>query len=229
MNTYGGGNPTLHNQGLFSGSSPGPPFHVASSVSLEAQQSYPFGARQPEVPNPQDVPAEAGARQESTATAMETTGNEADMDTSPDGQDHPTPSTLNSQSRGASTSHTSYSPSRSFEDPKPLQYRPSPKAAGSMSQSQTAFSHTTTPNSTTNYFTSTTQDPFGTNFFGGSVPPPQTGPSNDGFLMNNDWDMPTCLGTNTGMTPLPEGTWNQMLESINMGWDSLGPPRSQPG
>lgn len=46
-----------------------------------------------------------------------------------------------------------------------------------------------------------------------------------GFMMGNDWDMSAM---NTGMTPMSEGSWNQMLESINLGWDSMGPPHGNP-
>lgn len=46
----------------------------------------------------------------------------------------------------------------------------------------------------------------------------------NGFLMTNDWDM-SAMGTgNTGMTPMSDAHWNQMLESVDLGWDSMGPP-----
>jgi hypothetical protein len=56
-------------------------------------------------------------------------------------------------------------------------------------------------------------------------------PFSQGFL-GNEWDMSamgTGTGAGTGMTPMSEGSWNQMLESINLGWDSLGPPHGGTG
>lgn len=49
-------------------------------------------------------------------------------------------------------------------------------------------------------------------------------------IMGNDWDMGQmsggATGTGTGMTPMSEGAWNELLQNMNMGWDSVGPPHA---
>jgi hypothetical protein len=49
-------------------------------------------------------------------------------------------------------------------------------------------------------------------------------------ILGNDWSGMGSLGMGdgTGMTPMSEGAWNNMLESMNMGWDSVGPPHGEP-
>lgn len=54
-------------------------------------------------------------------------------------------------------------------------------------------------------------------------------PMSNGFLMGNDWDMTAMGAGTTGMTPMSEGSWNQVLETMNLGWDSLGPPHPHTG
>jgi hypothetical protein len=133
-------------------------------------------------------------------------GDSNEMDTS---GDQPSPSTTTTQSRGGSTSHTSYSPAQQQDDtgmrfgasPKNLQHQiPLPQSTGAAGG---------------NFF-ATSDDIFSAMY----SQPGQLG--NDGFMMN-DWDMGT-MGSGTGMTPMSEGGWNQMLESINMGWSDLGTP-----
>jgi hypothetical protein len=53
------------------------------------------------------------------------------------------------------------------------------------------------------------------------MPPDET--FNQGFLMGNEWEY-GGVGVGTGMTPMSEGSWNQMLESVTMGWDGVGVP-----
>ena len=45
------------------------------------------------------------------------------------------------------------------------------------------------------------------------------------FMMGNEWDMSGALGAGggSGITPMGEGVWNQMLDSIDMNWDGMGP------
>jgi hypothetical protein len=40
--------------------------------------------------------------------------------------------------------------------------------------------------------------------------------------MPTDWEISN--GGGTGMTPISDGGWNQILDNINLGWDSIGPP-----
>jgi hypothetical protein len=51
---------------------------------------------------------------------------------------------------------------------------------------------------------------------------------NQGFLMGNDWEY-GAMAAGTGMTPMSDGSWNQMLESVTMGWDAVGPPHPSDG
>jgi hypothetical protein len=144
-----------------------------------------------------------------------------EMDTSPDGGlDQPSPATTNSQSRGGSTSHTSYSPGGPQQ-----QYRASPKTLSN--QAPLSHATTTTANPDPNFFT-TADDMFSGNMFshpGAPGPPGNGDPISNGFIMTQDWDM-SAMGTNAELPPMSEGSWNQMLESINLGWDSIGPPHS---
>lgn len=48
-----------------------------------------------------------------------------------------------------------------------------------------------------------------------------------GMAMNSDWELGNLNG-GTGMTPMSDGAWNQMLENMNMGWDGVGPPHPHP-
>jgi hypothetical protein len=61
-------------------------------------------------------------------------------------------------------------------------------------------------------------DMFSTTFSTTGMPGDET--FNHGFLMGNDWD----YTQSTGMTPMSDGSWNQMLESVTMGWDAGVPP-----
>lgn len=76
------------------------------------------------------------------------------------------------------------------------------------------------------FFQTTSEEMFSGSFFQNSVPPPTGDPLNSNFMMGNDWDMSAALNDGTGIAPMSEGSWNQMLESINLGWDSLGPPHT---
>ena len=43
----------------------------------------------------------------------------------------------------------------------------------------------------------------------------------DTFAMGNEWDY-AALDAGTGMTPMADASWDSMLESVTMGWDSVG-------
>lgn len=138
------------------------------------------------------------------------------MDTSSDGiLEQPSPATTNAQSRGGSTSHTSYSPGGQQQA-----YRASPKNLAN----QVPLAHSTT-------ITAITEPSFEDMFAGNMYSHP--GSSTDGnsmgngFIMTQDWDL-SAMGTGAELPPMSEGSWNQMLESINLGWDAVGPPRSYP-
>ena len=160
------------------------------------------------------------SRDKSTGPSRYTTGGQGfnlgesnEMDTSPDGTlDQPSPATTNSQSRGGSTSHTSYSPGG--------QYRASPKNLSNQVTPSHATSSTANPDP--NFFP-TTDDIFSGNMYSHPGAPGNSDSIGNGFIMTQDWDM-SALGTGAELPPMSEGSWNQMLESINLGWDSIGPP-----
>ncbi|KAF2189651.1 hypothetical protein K469DRAFT_625474 [Zopfia rhizophila CBS 207.26] len=227
VNTFGNGGAALQNNAAqYTGNSPGPPFHVSSAnINMDAQPAAPFvpsQAKQIKLPS-RDRQSDPSSYTP-TGIALPSRGfnlnDDNEMDTSPDASgDQPSPATTNSQSRGGSTSHTSYSPGQQQDDLQNAQYRPSPKTLSN----QMPLPHSTTANSSTNFFSSS-DEMFSGPFYGNPVNSSSNDPLSNGFMMNNDWDMSAGLGTGTGMTPMSEGSWNQMLESINMGWDSIGPP-----
>lgn len=209
------------------GNSPGPPFHVANSATLNMETQPTTGF----------VPSQRGKQMElpSRDRASDTSGftpsgltlssngfplnDNNEMDTSPDGanNDRPSPSTTTSQSRGGSTSHTSYSPGQQQEDRQQIPFLTSPKDLSG----QIPLPHSTTVDGHASFFP--TSDDMFSALYGQSHNQMSNESLNNGFLMGNDWGVPTMDG-GTGMTPMSEGSWNQMLESINLGLDSLGPP-----
>jgi hypothetical protein len=141
------------------------------------------------------------------------------MDISQDGSiDQPSPATTsNSASRGGSTSHTSYSPGNQQGDIQNIAFRNSPKNLSG----QIPLPQTTTSNGNTNYFPMS-DDMFSAAPYSNPGPAMNDDSMNNAFLGVNEWDM-NALGN----APMSEGTWNQMLENINLGWDTLGPPHGE--
>jgi len=126
------------------------------------------------------------------------------------GTDHTSSATLSSKSRGSSTSQSPYSPSQSYEHNVP--YRASPKLAYSVSASGAATGIAD--------FASA-NEPFVVN---NSSSLGNTGNDayDDSFMMGNEWDY---MGVNvgTGLTPMVNTSWDAALETVTMGWDSVGP------
>ncbi|KAF2869815.1 fungal-specific transcription factor domain-containing protein [Massariosphaeria phaeospora] len=208
INQFGGVGVTQHSATAYGSSTSGPPFHVANGTLNMENQNTSFITTQT---NQQlEIPGRDSSRYTPGGLNLPPSGfavNESgEMDISPDGPaDNPSPATSNSQSRGGSTSHTSYSPGQQQEH---LPYRASPKP----SSSQTPLP----PNANANMFSSS-EDMFSPSLF----------PATGDFMMDHNWEFST-MNNSTGMTPpMSDGGWNQMLESINLGWDSLGPPHSQ--
>ncbi|KAI4924966.1 uncharacterized protein J4E92_007003 [Alternaria infectoria] len=132
--------------------------------------------------------------------------NEMDLSGGDRGVDQPSPATISSQSRGGSTSHSSYSPGQPIEHNMP--YRASPKMTGPGSGS--VF-----PDLAANGGT------FPTNGF--NLPRNMGNEAyTDGFVMGNEWEY-AALNAGTGLTPMADASWDSMLESVTMGWDSVGP------
>ncbi|KAF1956109.1 hypothetical protein CC80DRAFT_525646 [Byssothecium circinans] len=206
---------------------PGPPFHLSSvnDVNLDTSQNSQFMTSQTagNEMNPPSNPFNLGD------------GNQMDM--SPEGNaDMPSPATSNSrthsQSGGGSTSHSSYSPGQHTEH---IPYRPSPRMSNQVplarqqmpvqaqpSPSTSTANMNSNINANTTFFTAN-EDMFASMYGGAGTMGGGDGLGN-GFVMNNDWDMGVGIGVGgaPGMTPMSEGTWNQMLESINMDWNGMG-------
>tara|TARA_R110002003_G_scaffold28_19_gene1685 strand:+ start:2919 stop:3740 length:822 start_codon:yes stop_codon:yes gene_type:complete len=211
----------------YSNNTPGPPFHLSNvnSINISTHNAQYL---------PPQISAQAGL---GTATSQDFTpasftfhdGNE--MDLSGDRSvDQPSPATISSNSRGGSTSHSSYSPGQQTEHHLPYRASPKPGFGHIPASGGTAafpgFSQSATSTSTGG------ADMFSNTFSNTGLPPDES--FNQGFLMGNDWEY-GALNAGTGMTPMSDGSWNQMLESVTMGWDGggvggpHGPIGDQPG
>ncbi|KAF2131430.1 binuclear zinc transcription factor [Dothidotthia symphoricarpi CBS 119687] len=144
-----------------------------------------------------------------------------DMDMLADrSSDQPSPSTINSQSKGGSTSHSSYSPGQQTEHHLP--YRASPRPASGQLHA------TSQPTATNSYQDFSSSEAVFANAF--SMP----GNTNEIFPntefpvgMGSDWEF-NAMSAGTGMTPMSNATWEQMMQNVNMGWDGLTmPPEEQ--
>ncbi|KAH7114405.1 binuclear zinc transcription factor [Dendryphion nanum] len=213
-----GGNSGPNSRTQFRGNTTGPPFHVANApINMDTQATPAF------VPSQGSKQIHLTSREKSTNHDRFNTNNvfnlddSNEMDISADGSvDQPSPATLNSQSHGGSTSQSSYSPGQHQEEIHNLQYRPSPKPMSN----QVPLPHSEVAHNGNQYY-STSEEMFQTSMYSNAAPLMNNDSLNNGFLNTNDWDM-TAMGT--GVTPMSEGNWNQMLENITLGWDSLGPP-----
>lgn len=237
INTFGNGNlnPSSyenniqqHDSGLtgtqYSNPTPGPPFHLANLNSIDMNTH-----------NAQYIPPQVSAQVGLGATSTDFTpagfafadGNEMDLTS---GNDQPSPATISSNSRGGSTSHSSYSPGQQTEHHLP--YRASPKSgfAGLTNNGMNTMPPNANPAAFPGFPASTVTNAntqpvelFSTAFSTTDNLPDET--FNQGFLVGNDWEY-GALNSGTGMTPMSDGGWDQMLESVTMGWDAVGPPRT---
>jgi hypothetical protein len=135
-------------------------------------------------------------------------GNEMDLSGGDRSVDQPSPATISTQSRGGSTSQSSYSPGQPIEHSIP--YRASPKMARPTMGSGTGFPG----------FVATSETYPANNF--GTSGSMGNESYNDGFVMGNEWEY-AALNAGTGLTPMADASWDSMLESVTMGWDSLSP------
>ncbi|KAI4687575.1 uncharacterized protein J4E88_003166 [Alternaria novae-zelandiae] len=205
--TFGNGIPTTSastSNTQYSSSAPAPPFqlHNIDSIDMNAHNAT-F------LPSQFDSNRGFGS---TAAQAFAPSGgftfqdNEMDLSGGDRGVDQPSPATISSQSRGGSTSHSSYSPGQPIEHNMP--YRASPKMTGPGSGS--VF-----PDLAANGGT------FPTNGF--NLPRNMGNEAyTDGFVMGNEWEY-AALNAGTGLTPMADASWDSMLESVTMGWDSVGP------
>ncbi|KAF2272588.1 uncharacterized protein EI97DRAFT_445659 [Westerdykella ornata] len=213
------GNPRPEMQGSadagYTGSTPGPPFHVNNSaVNLDTHHSLPFVRSQK-----MDIPQRGRQTDPTRYPALYMVPDNNDMDVSTD--DQPSPATSNSQSRGGSTSHTSYSP-RTQNDIHSMPYRASPKRlSNTMPLAQTSAADNTT------FFPANDPNLFSADLYDVSASMTADTTMSSGFVMTSEWDLSMMSTGNTGMTPMSDGAWNQMLESIDLGWNSMGPPHGE--
>ncbi|CAO2650444.1 Nn.00g017360.m01.CDS01 [Neocucurbitaria sp. VM-36] len=212
VNTFGNGNGipgATSSAHQFPTNAPGPPFHVSTinSVDLNTQTPGFLQSQGRSTSSQEFVPAGFAYRD----------GNE--MDISGDRSvDEPSPATLSTQSRGGSTSHSSYSPSQQNEHHLP--YRASPKMPlGQMQNPNGGVGAATVfPG-----FSSSSE--MYTNTFSTSGNMNDNGFQQE-FLVGNEWEF-TAMNAGTGMTPMADvSNWDSMLESVTMGWDTVGPPQS---
>lgn len=135
-------------------------------------------------------------------------GNEMDLSGGEKGFDDGSPVTISSQSRGGSTSQSSYSPGQQNERHMP--YRASPKVPYS----------NLAPNGSTVFsgFVST-NEAFSMNNFDTSGDMGSTG-YNDGLIMGNEWDY-AALNAGSGLSAMADASWESMLESVTTGWESV--------
>ncbi|KAJ4296559.1 hypothetical protein N0V90_006604 [Kalmusia sp. IMI 367209] len=225
INQYGNGEPVRPvqqpNAQYPSKATHGVPFHLSSVTQIDLDTQ-----------NAQFVSGQTGPSGVNTLSSNAySLGDGNDMDLTSDSNDQPSPATTTSNTRSQSLSqsggpgsgsHSSYSPGQAVDQ---IPYRPSPRMAN-----QTPNQSTSPLNS---IFYSTSNDMMNANFSYGDTGGISGGDSigtdfGMGMGLGNDWDIGS-LGGGAGMTPMSDGTWNQMIENMNMGWDSVGPPHVDPG
>ena len=208
----------------YSNNTPGPPFHLANVNSIDMHnQNNPYLLPQ--------VSAQSGL---GSATSQDFTpagftfndGSEMDLSGGDRSNDMPSPATISSNSRGGSTSHSSYSPGQQPEHHLPYRASPKPGFTNLANSNNNNNNNTGIPNAGSTAFPafSTSSTP-GVEMFSnvfsttGNVADEAF---NQGFLMGTDWEY-GALSAGTGMTPMSDGSWNTMLESVTMGWDGAVP------
>lgn len=220
---------------------PGPPFHVTNVNSIDlntqnAQYLPPQISAQSGLAGSVSHDFTPGGFAFADSNEMDLTGDRI--------LDHPSPATISSQSRGGSTSQSSYSPGANTLNEHNLPYRASPKPGfntinGQQNRAGSAvfpsFSPSNSPKPGVNNLNRQAAR-------GGSIafpsfsPGASTGPEmysntfsttgdmgdesfHQGFMVGNEWEF-GAMNTGSGMTPMSDGSWNQMLESVTMGWDA---------
>ena len=161
----------------------------------------------------QDFSPHRGIPPGSTTFLFDSNANEMDM-----AGDQPSPSTIHSQSRGGSTSQSSYSPGQQTE--RLLPYRASPR----FTSSQMHTSNLTKSSTAASLDSSYASVDISMNAF------PEEAINNGQFSNSYDWEFAAMTGEmNMGQdlgVGLTSGGWNEMLENVMestpMGWDMMG-------
>ncbi|KAF2747259.1 hypothetical protein M011DRAFT_467781 [Sporormia fimetaria CBS 119925] len=137
-----------------------------------------------------------------------------EMDMSAD--DNTSPSTAESLPRTTSGPHVSYSPSQPAINLM-MGYHPGKRMSNQMPP---------VTNGTAAFF-SAPEEAFQAGLYNAATP--LNGVSmHAGFATGSDWDIGGMGAGSTGMTPMSDERFNQLLESMPLGWDSFG-PRHGPG
>lgn len=199
------------------GENAGPPFHLANvvldmNIQDTVYNSQPFGQRG-NVPQANSV----GSNEfDSTAFNFHHVN---EMDISTDRSfDQPSPSTINSQSKGGSTSQSSYSPGQPIEHHLP--YRASPKPMSGQLHASQATARTSYQCFSSSEATLASNISISGNTNGFS--------SNSNFSvgMGSDWDFGT-IDASTGIAPMSDGAWEQMFQNPNMNWEGTELPHEE--
>jgi hypothetical protein len=204
MNQFGGGTSAARDApSTYSSNSTGPPYVVANAatVNMEAQSvAYSLPSQTGAQMN---LPTRGSNHPAGFTPAGFTLPDDNDMDLSPDGTgDQPSPATTHSQSRGGSTSQSSYSPSAQQNEKQNHQFRNSPKNPSNQMPLQQTTAANTNPNnhdSNANFFSSS-DDMFSAALYGNQGTATLSGDTfQHGFLMNEGWDISAL---NSVMTPM---------------------------
>lgn len=179
---------------------PGPPFHVSSINSIDLRTAPRVSSR--------EALATTGSHDFPPGWFPAQDGNEMDLSGGEKGVDHDSPVTISSQSRGGSTSQSSYSPGQQNELHVP--YRASPELPYS----------NLVPNGSAIFpgFVST-NEAFSMNNFDTSGDMGHAG-YNDGLVMGSEWDY-AALNAASGLPAMADASWDSMLESVTTGWESV--------
>ncbi|KAI0592559.1 Binuclear zinc transcription factor [Pyrenophora tritici-repentis] len=211
-NTFGNSNPRTQpplTSTQYASTAPGPPYHVhnINSINMSVQNTAYLSAQVP--------PNTVFGRTESQdfMSPQVAFRDRSDIDFS-GGTDHTSSATLSSKSRGSSTSQSPYSPGQPYEHNVP--YRASPKLAYSVSASGAATGFAGFA-STNEALIVNNSNPLGNM---------DNNAYDDSFMMGNEWDY-TGLNVGTGLTPMVDTSWDAALESVTMGWESVGPSQDE--
>ena len=122
------------------------------------------------------------------------------------------PATQTSQSRGGSTSQSSYSPGGGPRPSIPIHASPKLSHPQESVISGATMCEGLTATTTTHGLFANSVATSGDN----------EAPYQQGFLADNEWAL-TAMSEATGLTPGADNTWDSLLEGVTMGWDGVGP------
>lgn len=197
----------------YASTAPAPPYHLhnINSIDMNTQHNK---YMESQVPMNNNNNNSTNNRPSNFSASSFTLNDTNDMDLT---NDLPSPTTVSSQSRGGSTSQSSYSPGGPQTT---LPYRASPKIPpGHMSMAASGVADATMFSG----FNPTTNDNlFATNSFSAPVGLDGAAAYHSGFLVGDQWEF-AALNAGSGMAGGADGMWGSMLEGVAMEWDGMGP------